>query len=347
MATARSTRLPLDLAPMKLSVCVATYNRGALLKELLQDLAGQDIAQQNFEVVVVDDGSTPPASEFVSDFSGLENFRLLRQANAGAAAARHHAIEQARGDIVVIVDDDMRLPVDFLNNHLQAHEAGAEVVQGLIRTAPAVSSMPLFERFHARQLEETVADYANGRYTFRGSHLCTGNVSFRRELYWAVGGFDKSLPRSEDRELGIRFEKSGAKLRFCAEAATTHLSDHDSVDLWLERGFKYGLWDSRISKKHPEFIVANPWAFLFDVSPLSRPILFSVLAAPWLAPKLSRGTMNLASRLDRLSLERVAIAATTLAYGIEYFRGVREDAGSLKSALGELISYTKQRSLEA
>ena len=57
--------------------------------------------------------------------------------------------------------------------------------------------------------------------------------------------------------------------------------------------------------------------------------------------------MNLASRLDRLSLERVAIAATTLAYGIEYFRGVREDAGSLKSALEELVSYTKRRSPEA
>lgn len=332
---------------MQVSVCVATYNRGALLKELLQDLARQDMDRHQFEVVVVDDGSSPPAAEFVSDFSALENFRLLRQDNAGAAAARHHAIEQARGEIIVIVDDDMRLPTNFLSSHLKAHDEGAEVVQGLIRTAPSVSSMPLFERFHAQQLEETVADYENGRYAFRGSHLCTGNVSFRRALYWAVGGFDKTLPRSEDRELGIRFEKSGAKLRFCAQAETTHLSDHDNVDVWLERGFKYGLWDSRISKKHPEFIAANPWAFLFDVSPLSRPILFSVLAAPWLAPKLSRGTMNLASRLDRLSLERVAIAATTLAYGIEYFRGVREDAGSLKSALEELVSYTKRRSPEA
>jgi len=332
---------------LTLSVCVATYNRGLLLRQLLDDLAQQDLPGSEFEVVVVDDGSTTPASEAVGKFDRLENFRLLRQPNAGAAAARHRAIENATGDIIVIVDDDMRLPKNFLSAHQSAHLKGAEVVQGLIRTAPSVASMPLFERFHAQQLEDTVDGYATGRYVFRGSHLCTGNVSFRRKLYLAVGGFDKTLPRSEDRELGIRFEKSGACLRFATDAETTHLSDHDNVDVWLERGYRYGLWDSRISQKHPEFVVANPWAFLFDVSPISRPILVGVVALPRLGPKLSRGAMRLATRLDKLSLSRFALAATTLAYGIEYFRGVREDAGSLPSALRRLAGYTKQRSTEA
>jgi glycosyltransferase involved in cell wall biosynthesis len=335
-----------DRARLRLSICVATYNRGAPLRRLLEDLANQDLAQEHFEVIVVDDGSTPPASEFVGGFTGLEHLRLLTQANAGAATARHHAIERAAGDVVVIVDDDMRLPEDFLRRHLEAHERGAEVVQGLIRNAPAVASMPLFERFHAEQLEDTVDGYASGRYTFRGSHLCTGNVSFRRELYLSVGGFDTSLPRSEDRELGIRFEKSGAKLAFCAAAATTHMSDHESLDVWLDRGFRYGLCDALISRKHPDFLVANPWAFVWEVSPLSRPILMVVVALPSLAPALSRGAMHLASGLDRLGRQRVAVAATTLAYGIEYFRGVREDAGSLRGAIGQLTRYSRNRRMD-
>ncbi len=107
---------------MNLSVVVATHNRGVLLRRLLGTLAGQTLAPERFEAVVVDDGSTPPAAEALEGLSTPFDLTLVRQSNAGPASARHRGIGAARGDIVVIIDDDMELGPEFLSRHLEAHE---------------------------------------------------------------------------------------------------------------------------------------------------------------------------------------------------------------------------------
>ena len=339
--------LAVALAPKDLekdvSVIIATHNRGAGLLALLDDLARQTLAPAAFEVVVNDDGSTPPIAAALEGYAPPYALKVMRQANAGAATARHRAILAATGKIMVIVDDDMRVGPKFLAEHLKPHAAGADVVLGYIRQPPTGARLALFERFHIQQLESTVRGFTSGRVTVRGVHLCTGNVSVRRDLYLRSGGFDTTLPRSEDRELGIRLEKLGARLVFSKTATTDHHSDHTSRDRWLERAHRYGIWDARIGEKHPEVENADPWRFLFLVSPLSRPAISAVVAAPIIGQPIARGIMTVAQRLDDAGFERPAIVATTLAYGIEYFRGVRENAGSLGAAVQGIRSYRRKR----
>ena len=62
---------------------------------------------------------------------------------------------------------------------------------------------PLFERMHARLLSRQWERFRSGEEPPRGIHVCTGNVSLRRADYFAVGGFDSTLARSEDRELHV------------------------------------------------------------------------------------------------------------------------------------------------
>jgi GT2 family glycosyltransferase len=331
-------------AEMLLSVVVATHNRGALLRQLLESLARQTLSPTRFEVVVVDDGSSPPAADALGGLSVPFGFTLLQQAQSGAATARHLGIGTARGDVVVVIDDDMLLPEDFLAEHLRAHEQGAEVVLGNILPSPEIDSMPLFERFHARQLTQFAHAVESDPSRVRGVRLCTGNMSVRRALYAAVGGFDLELQRSEDRELGIRLEKAGARIRFAAGARSVHRSDHEDLDVWLGRALRYGIWDSRIAVKHAELESADPWRFLFLVSPLSRALLLGIVALPALGRPTAHGLMASARLADRLSFERPALAITTLAYGMEYFRGVRESAGSLRAALRGLSAYWRKRS---
>jgi len=164
---------------------------------------------------------------------------------------RHRAILAATGEILVIIDDDMRVGPDFLSEHLQAHKAGADVVLGYIRQPATTTPLALSERFHLQQLEAMVRGFTSGRVQVRGVHLCTGNVSIRRDLYLESGGFDTTLARSEDRELGIRLEKLGARLAFAKTAVTDHHSDHTSKDRWLERAHLYGIWDARIGREAP------------------------------------------------------------------------------------------------
>lgn len=331
------------MAP-RISVVVSTFNRLALLEELLDALGRQTLAAGRFEVIVVDDGSQVPVAPALSRRRDAYPLTCLTQANAGAAAARDAGIRKAQGEVVVITDDDMLVSAEFLAEHLKPHDAGYTLVLGHIASDESLEGKPLFERFHAAQLARFVRRYGDHPTDVRGVMVCTGNVSFRRADYLAVGGFDRSLERSEDRELGVRLQKAGARLFFAREARTVNRSDHTDLSVWMRRNFLYGKFDSRIHHKHPERLDADPWHFLFLVNPVSRGVLLLSAAAPSIGKALSRAAYEVAVQLDRRRdrlpvLERAAIAGATLSYGIEYFRGVRDEAGSLPRAAADLARH--------
>jgi glycosyltransferase involved in cell wall biosynthesis len=328
----------------RVSVVISTFNRLPLLQELLDALGRQTLGADRFEVVVIDDGSRQPVAPALALRHDLYPLSVITQANAGAAAARHAGIMKATGDVVVITDDDMLVPPEFLAEHLAAHDAGYTLVLGHIAPDESLGEKPLFERFHAQQLAKFVARFKEQPTAVRGVMVCTGNVSFRRADYLAVGGFDRALDRSEDRELGVRLQKAGAKLYFAEKARTTNRSDHTDLAVWMRRNYNYGVYDSRIAHKHPDRLDADPWHFLFLVNPVSRGLLLTAVASPPVGRLLSRVAYKAAETVDRArtfhpAFERAALAGTTLTYGLEYFRGVREEAGSLGKALQGLGSH--------
>lgn len=330
---------------MKISVIIATYNRGALLSDLLRDLSAQKDAG-TFEVCIVDDGSAVPASRFVEPREAPFPLRLIRQENAGPARARDHGIEVTDGEIVVIIDDDMTLPPHFLAAHRALHERGFDVVLGLIRASGELSDMPLFERFHADQLEKFVKQVRAGS-ELSGSALCTGNVSFRRSYYEGVGGFDATLARSEDRDLGIRLQKAGARFAFSEDAFTTHRSDHNDLEKWKKRAFLYGVYDFRIAEKHHGDVTNHPWYYMRLVNPISRPLLVCAICSSRFGKRLSKAAMRVSDVIDRLGFERAAIKGTTLVFGIEYFMGVRSEYASSLAATSELMRILLSRGTTA
>ena len=328
---------------MNVSVVVATYNRGPLLRRLIDDLERQSLASDRFDVTVVDDGSREPAKDILAGMKPRFALRVERQDNQGPGAARDRGVKVSKQPLVVFIDDDMELPTDFLEAHLDAIAGGLSVVQGLIAPDPGLDDMPIFERFHADQLERFIASVGQGTAVVRGVDLCTGNLSMLRSAYEGVGGFDKSLGRSEDRELGVRLESAGEKLGLSARAKTTHRSDHASLEVWRTRAFNYGVYDHRISEKHEQIETADPWRFWFMVNPVSRPLLLAATGLPFVGKRLADVSIHAAMAFDRLGIERLAIAGTTLCYGLEYFRGVREDCGSLTETASDFVRYLGKR----
>src|SRR5690348_15978672 len=137
----------------RISVVIATFNRHEKLFALLDDLEAQSLAMDQFEVRVVDDGSSVPVTVSPRSYALF----VERQPNRGAAAARNKGASSARGDILVFVDDDMRLPREFLERHLHAHtRTDRAVVLGRIERDPNLR-MPLFERWHAEMLDRMAA----------------------------------------------------------------------------------------------------------------------------------------------------------------------------------------------
>lgn len=319
---------PSVLDTIRISVVIATRERTASVVRLLTQLDDQTVHHGTFEAIVVDDGSPEPAGPALDGLALRYAMRHQRIEWSGQAAARHAGVLAARGEILVFVDDDMQVPADFLAAHLARHQQlRRAVVLGRIESIPTLGAMPPFERFNARQLERARASFLAGRTRPQGLHLCTGNVSMRREDYHRAGGFNQTLRRSEDRELGIRLEKDGCTVVYADEARTVHCSDHDDA-VWLVRAYRYGQFDHRIAAMHPDVPAAHPWRFWSLIHPASRPVVGVSLVWPALGRLLARGAYHAARLADRMRLPRLAVLLAAVAYATDYFRGLREACGT-------------------
>ncbi len=325
---------------LRISVVIPTYQRSDRVARLVEELAAQTLSPDAFEVVVVDDGSTEDPRPRLSALSLPFRLTVERQENQGPPAARHRGVELASAPIVLFLDDDMIPAEGLLEAHLAVHDAAPRAaVIGCIRASKQLSHLSIFERFHAKKLDDFYAAlHATGRAP-RGMELCTGNLSVRRDDYFAVGGFDKSLRRSEDAELGLKLERSGVALRLSDAGYSIHDSDHAKLEGWLGNAYNYGVSEQRIARKHADVLAADPWHWLDVVSLLPRPAYAVAVAAPDAARPLVRAVMRVAERLDAAGLERPALTATMLAYGMEYFRGVRAEAGSALACARDLARY--------
>jgi|GEM_PF-388165 len=337
---------PLISGAPRVSVVLATYNRPALVERLLQQLAEQTVPPAEFEVIVVDDGSSPPVAPKLCELRVPFALTVLQQPNGGAARARHNGILRARGDLLVLLDDDMQISPDFLAQHLRLHQPGVPTaVFGRYRDAPEIAEMPLFERWCSAKWSQWSSDYAHGARVL-GNSLCTGNASLRRMDYLAVGGFDLSLDRSEDAELGLKLEERGVKLLYSEAAYTLHCSDHTRPRQFLSRAYRYGICDLRIGRKHLGLLHADPWRWSFLLPTLGRLFLFFPLLVPWLARPFAYGIMYLSLAVDRIGMQRLALRGTGLAFGMEYFRGIRSECGSLRRAVGSCFDYLARAAAE-
>lgn len=311
-----------------ISVVIATYDRQRLLRRLLEQLDAQTIAPSRFEAIAVDDGSRVDVSLTLSDVKTRYVHRIVRQENSGAAAARQRGVDIARGTIIVFLDDDMQIKPDFLEMHLAEHDTPDTVVLGRLRPDAAIAAMPLFERFYARVMAEQNDELVRGK-PLRGHNIYTGNVSMPRELFVRAGGFDPAFRALEDEELGVRLEKAGARFVFADTAESIHGSDWTSMTKWMDRAYRDGVYQAKLAKKHPDMPESSPWRFLPSLNPVSRPFMALSLAAPKTASVVARAAIRTAATLDKVGLESIAIAGMTFVYGVQYYRGVRHESGSL------------------
>jgi N-acetylglucosaminyldiphosphoundecaprenol N-acetyl-beta-D-mannosaminyltransferase len=302
------------------SIVVATYNRPDALQRLLGGLAEQTVAP--IEIVVVDDGSEPAAAPVVPPNLGAE-LRLLRQANGGPGAARHHGIQKAVGDVIVLVDDDMIVPPTFVAGHLARHEVGNQVVQA--RFDEDLDRRQLFERFTGGQHRAYFDRCAADERAVLPEKLTTGNVSFRRDQYLDVGGFDLSLRRCEDREIGVRFAAAGARFGFAPEATTVHDEAPESIRRWLKVAYEYGQAEVAIAARYPEFFDA--WSMLRQMPAPVRLAVRLTMRAPSTMRPLGNVVARCGALLERLTLQRPAVRTYGLAYAFHWFAGAVDGHG--------------------
>src|SRR5215218_2268896 len=170
---------PVGVRMPRVSVVIPTFRRREALLRLLDALGRQSLPATEFEVIVVVDGSDDGSREAAEALSTPYALRVLWQENRGRSAARNVGLGVARGELVVMLDDDMVPAPHLLTEHARAHESGdAVAVMGAVPVlltettpAPAAYVGAKFNR-HMERLAHTGApvtlrDFYGGNLSVR------------------------------------------------------------------------------------------------------------------------------------------------------------------------------------
>jgi GT2 family glycosyltransferase len=314
------------MAP-RLSVVTPTYNRRASLERFLYSLEVQTLPADQFEVIVVDDGSSDDTLPFLDRLRVDYAIRVLRQAHQGPAQARNLGAAQAHAELVLFLDDDVVAAPNLLARHLASHARQPDaVVIGPMLPPPAAWRRSAWVRWEEVMLEKQYRDMRTGKYPCSPRQFYTANASVHRAQFLRAGGFDPSFKRAEDVELAYRLRDLGAHFVFDPEAPIYHYAER-SFESWCRTPYQYGRYDVHMHRdKGNEALACATREFVYR-HPLTRLLVRGCVGHPGrvrLALSLLRGTARAA---DRLGAHRPAGLVLSGVFNLLYWQGVADELG--------------------
>jgi len=288
---------------MQISIIIPTYNRSEILFECLKRLEVQTFPKENFEVIVVDDGSEEDIKAVVEKFKKI-NILYLKQSKEGQAKALNLGIKEAHGEIVVFLDNDMMVVPEFVEEHFRSHIGKDKtVVRG------AYTNTTDFKR---------PKEGATCKQFYSRAFFITGNVSIRKSDVLEIGLFDEDFTQYGwlDLELGKRLRKRGFSAFTNSKAFSYHYQKPiELADLpaLAEKEIQRGRMGVVYYRKHPslrvKLCVMNP--FIMAIGNLLRKV-------NWLESKLLK---TLSQKLPQRLFQRF-VEFILLAY---YVKGIKEN----------------------
>ena len=258
---------------MFFSCIIPVYNRPGELKDLLSSLLSQTYTQ--FEVVVVEDGSTLRCDEIVTSFSEDLSIRYFYQENTGQGFARNFGMQQAKGDFFVILDSDVLLPPTYFERLQEAiQDRSLDAFGGPDAAAADFSALQKAMDFAMTSFWTTGG--IRGKLKNPAAYQARGfNMGVSRAVFDRLGGF-VDPNRGEDIEWSIRIKKAGFRLELVSEAFVYHKRKNT---LWsfAKQGFSFGRNRVNVSRFHPEAIKlvhVLPSFFLLFLIALAVNLLF-------------------------------------------------------------------------
>jgi O-antigen biosynthesis protein len=234
---------PTDLLvkPPRVSVVVCTYNGGRTLEQCLRSLLALDYP--DYEVIVVDDGSTDETPALLARFPEV---RSTRQANEGLSRARNRGLQMATGSIIAYTDSDCFADPAWLTHLVyQLEQSGAAGVGGPNltpadgRLAACVAAAP-GQPIHVLESEQVA------------EHIPGCNMAFRRAVLEAVNGFDPQFRKAgDDVDLCWRLQQAGFWITFAPGAMVWH-HRRATPRAYLRQQAGYGEAEALLRFKHPD-----------------------------------------------------------------------------------------------
>ena len=245
------------------SVVIPVYNNSELLRKCLTALANQTYSQEQYEIIVVDNGSQEDIKSVISDF---QQAKLTYESKPGSYAARNQGFSVAKGEIIAFTDSDCIPAPDWIEKGVQnlLDDENCGLVGGRIEK--------IFKREDPSALEFYDSFFLNQKkYILAEKFGATANLFTRAKVLEDVGKFNPALKSNGDREWGNRVFASGYNLKYADDLVVRH----PTRDSWSQIakksrriiGGKYDLEkepnyiaDAIWLLKPPVRMIANRWA---------------------------------------------------------------------------------------
>lgn len=212
------------------SIIIPVYNRIDEVDDLLSSLTRQTMT--DFEVIIVEDGSTLPCRKTVEKYAGKIDVHYYFKNNEGRSIARNYGIERSKGNYLIFFDSDCVIPADYfaiLDAHLSSNPLDAfggpdAAHESFSPTQKAISfAMTSFL---------TTGGIRGGKMQMEKFVPRSFNMGYSRKVYDRVGGFREMF--SEDIDMSTRIRQAGFSIGLIRDAAVYHKRRIDFRKFWRQ-----------------------------------------------------------------------------------------------------------------
>ncbi|MEI7731085.1 MAG: glycosyltransferase [Verrucomicrobiota bacterium] len=241
-AFAIAPHFPLIQCP-KVSVVVASYNGGRTLKACLDSLG--KLNYPNYEVILVDDGSTDATPQIASLY---HNIRYIRHENRGLSVARNTGIALAEGEIVAFTDSDCRADEDWL------YYLVGDLTSSKFTGIGGHNFLPPEDSLIAAAVMASPGGPAHVMLNDRlAEHIPGCNMAFYKWALDEIGGFDPIYRKAgDDVDVCWRLQQRGYRIGFTPAGFVWHYR-RSTVNAYLKQQGGYGEAEALLVRKHPEY----------------------------------------------------------------------------------------------
>lgn len=255
---------------MLASVIIATFNEEKYIENCISSLENQSLEMDNFEILIVDGGSSDKTRSIVKTLMNkYNNIRFLENIKKIQSTAFNIGISNSKADYVFIVGAHAKYPADFIEKSLESIKeedvdcVGGKIIMtannklgtayGAVRNTPFGGGISPYRYANTKKFVETVA------------FGC-----YKKSTLISVGGYNEKLIKNQDNDLNKRIIKNGGKILFNPEIEFYYYT-RESYSGIIKQLFNYGYWEARLVKRQKNQLS------LFTVIP-SLFVIYSTIA---------------------------------------------------------------------
>lgn len=238
-----------------ISIIIAIFNRKDELFELLNSLIAQ--TDQNFEVIIVDDGSSVDLLPTVETFKEILEIQYFKKNNSGPGLSRNYGAKRAKNEWLVFVDSDVIVEKDYIENIKKNLEntdcaafGGADKAHkgfNILQKAISYSMTSVFTTGGIRGSKKAVTKFQPRSF----------NMGVNKEIFLKIGGFSE-MRIGEDPDLSMTIWENGYKTAFFDNIGVYHKRRTD-LGKFSKQVYQFGCARPILNQRHPNYVKPTFW----------------------------------------------------------------------------------------